>query len=41
VGARCRTNLQVRIDLAPGGQVVHREVMHGRFLTAQETTSAP
>ncbi|HSF33912.1 MAG TPA: hypothetical protein VLK82_26075 [Candidatus Tectomicrobia bacterium] len=41
VGARCRTTLQVRIDIAPGGRVVHREVLHGRFLTEEETTSAP
>jgi hypothetical protein len=37
VGARCRTSLQVRIDIGPGGQLVHREIMHGRFLTPEET----
>jgi hypothetical protein len=40
VGARCRTSLQVRIDIGPGGQVLHREIIHGRFLTPEETTSA-
>ena len=40
VGARCRTNLQVRIDIGPAGQMVHREIVHGRFLTPEETTSA-
>jgi hypothetical protein len=41
VGAGCRTSIQVRIDIGPGGQVVHREIMHGRFLTPAETPSAP
>jgi hypothetical protein len=41
VGARCRTSLQVRIDIGPGGQIVYREALHGRFLTAEEMTSAP
>jgi hypothetical protein len=41
VGVRCRTSLQVRLDIAPGGQVVHREILHGRFLTPEEMTSAP
>jgi hypothetical protein len=40
VGARCRTSLQVRIDIGPGGQVVHREIMHGRFLMPEETIAA-
>jgi hypothetical protein len=40
IGARCRTSLQVRIDIGPLGQVVSREITHGRFLTPQETISA-
>jgi hypothetical protein len=40
VGARCRVSLQVRIDIAPGGQIVHREITGGRFLAPEETTSA-
>ena len=40
VGARCRAKLQVRIDIGPGGQIVHREITGGRFLTPEETTSA-
>ena len=41
VGARCRTSLQVRIDIGPAGQVVHREILYGRFLTPEETIAAP
>jgi hypothetical protein len=40
VGARCRTGLQVRIDIGPGGQVVHREITHGRFLMPEETIAS-
>jgi hypothetical protein len=40
VGARCRVNLQVRIDIGPSGQIVHREVTGGRFLTPEEISSA-
>ena len=40
VGARCRTSLQVRIDIGPGGQIVHREITGGHFLTPEETNSA-
>jgi hypothetical protein len=40
VGAQCRTSLLVRIDIAPGGQVMHREITHGRFLTSEETISS-
>jgi hypothetical protein len=40
VGARCRVSLQVRIDIGPGGQIVHREITGGRFLAPEETTSA-
>ncbi len=36
IGARCRTSIQVRIDIGPGGQVVHREIAHGHFLTPGE-----
>jgi hypothetical protein len=36
VGARCRESLQVRIDISPGGQIVHREIAGGRFLAAEE-----
>jgi hypothetical protein len=39
VGAHCRASLQVRIDIGPSGQIVHREIMGGRFLTPEETTS--
>lgn len=38
VGSRCHTRMLVRIDIGPGGQVVHREIAHGRFLTPQEAT---
>jgi hypothetical protein len=37
---RCRTSLQVRIDIGPGGQVVHREISHGRFLTSEQMPPA-
>ena len=40
VGAQCRVSLQVRIDIAPGGHIVHREITGGRFLTLEETSSA-
>jgi hypothetical protein len=40
VGAQCRVNLQVRIDIGPTGQIVHREVTGGRFLTPEEISSA-
>ena len=33
VGARCRTVIQVRIDFAPGGEIVQRQITHGRFLS--------
>lgn len=33
VGARCRTVMQVRVDVAPSGQIVQREITHGRFLS--------
>ena len=38
VGARCRTSMQVRMDISPGGQIVHREIVHGRFLASDEVT---
>jgi hypothetical protein len=41
VGARCRTSLQVRLDIGPTGQVVRRDIMYGRFLTPEETIAAP
>jgi hypothetical protein len=41
VGARCRTSLQVRIDIGAAGQVVRREIVHGRFLTPEEMSSTP
>jgi hypothetical protein len=40
VGACCRTSLQVRIDIGPAGQVVHRDIIHGRFLGPEETIAA-
>ena len=40
VGSQCRTRLQVRIDIGPGGQMVHRDIVHGRFLTPEEITAA-
>ena len=40
VGAQCRASLQVRIDIAPGGQIVHRDITGGRFLTPEEITAA-
>ena len=40
VGAQCRVNLQVCIDIGPDGQIVHREVTGGRFLTPEEISSA-
>jgi hypothetical protein len=39
VGARCRSVMTVRIDIAPGGQIVHRAITHGRFLTAEESAA--
>ncbi len=38
IGAGCRTSMQVRIDIGPGGQIVSREILHGSFLTSEETT---
>jgi hypothetical protein len=40
VGAQCRASLEVRIDIGPGGQIVHREIIGGRFLTPEEINSA-
>jgi hypothetical protein len=40
VGAQCRMSLQVRIDIGPGGQMVHREITGGHFLAPEETSSA-
>ena len=40
VGAQCRVSLQVRIDIAPGGHILHRDITGGRFLTPEETSSA-
>ena len=40
VGAQCRMSLQVRIDIGPSGQIVHREITGGRFLTPEEIGSA-
>ena len=40
VGAQCRMSLQVRIDIGPSGQIVHREITGGRFLAPEETSSA-
>ena len=36
IGAGCRTSMQVRIDIGPGGQVVSREIIRGHFLTPEE-----
>jgi hypothetical protein len=41
VGAQCRASLQVRIDIGPGGEIVHRNITGGRFLTAEEISTAP
>lgn len=41
IGARCRTSLQVRIDIGPFGQVVQRDIMRGRFLGPEETIARP
>ncbi|MBI3329317.1 MAG: hypothetical protein HYZ81_21765 [Nitrospinae bacterium] len=38
VGARCRATMLVRLDFGPDGQVVHREITHGRFLTTDESS---
>jgi hypothetical protein len=40
VGAACRTSMQVRIDVGPGGEVVYREILHGRFLAPEEVNPA-
>ena len=40
VGAQCRASLQVRIDIGPGGQVIHREITGGRFLITEGPGSA-
>jgi hypothetical protein len=40
VGAHCRMSLQVRIDIGPSGQIVHREITGGRFLAPEEIGSA-
>jgi hypothetical protein len=40
VGAQCRVSLQVRIDIGPGGEIVHREIIGGRFLTPEEISAA-
>lgn len=32
VGAGCRSVMQVRIDIGPGGGIVHREITHGHFI---------
>jgi hypothetical protein len=28
--------MQVRIDIGPGGRIVHRDIVHGRFLDDDE-----
>jgi hypothetical protein len=38
IGGGCRTSMQVRIDIGPDGQIVDREIRHGRFLTPEEAT---
>jgi len=40
VGAQCRVGLQVRIDIGSGGEIVHREITGGRFLTPEEISAA-
>lgn len=39
VGSRCRSTIQVRIDIAAGGQTVHREIAGGHFLPPGDTTA--
>jgi len=39
VGARCRSTIQVRIDIAPSGQTVHREIAGGHFLPPENTAA--
>jgi hypothetical protein len=41
VGAQCHASLQVRIDIGPRGQIVHRDITGGRFLTPEEASSVP
>ena len=41
VGARCRSTIQVRIDIAPGGQIVHREIAGGRFSPPEDALTSP
>lgn len=39
VGAGCRSVMQVRIDIGPGGHIVQREIMNGRFVDGQAESS--
>jgi hypothetical protein len=41
VGARCRSTIQVRIDIGQGGKIVHREIAGGRFLPPENTAARP
>ena len=41
VGARCRSTIQVRIDIAAGGQIVHREIAGGHFLPLEDMAAGP
>jgi hypothetical protein len=41
VGARCRSTIQVRIDIGPGGKIVHREIAGSRFLPLEDTAASP
>jgi hypothetical protein len=39
VGWRCRSTIQVRIDIAAGGQTVYREIAGGHFLPPEDTVA--
>jgi hypothetical protein len=35
VGSQCRSHMHVRIDIAPSGQIIHREIANGYFVEAE------
>lgn len=39
VGAGCQSRIQVRLDINARGEIVHREIAHGRFLEADDGES--
>jgi hypothetical protein len=36
VGSQCRSIMHVRLDIGASGQIIHRDISHGRFVDPEQ-----